>query len=262
MKHLLILFAILYSLNSNAQDNINLSGMNWGINMGMYFSSSKDALFYNAQSGRPFALEDIVYSQTVREKLYELLDDNFTINQVPSIMRYKPAVTVGLNLQYYTSKKIAYFLNLNILKQDAYGLFKLELASPTTDPAKTTNTQDGYITASEKRFNAEAGMHILLDEVKPNMFPYIDLGFNASVLQTDEHYMEILSYKTSIAYSEINGNHLYSAFGYGAIVGAGLQFPLSSKYYVFTGVTGEMLQYNLLDNGFTFHKSIIARVMF
>ncbi|MFW5851050.1 MAG: hypothetical protein ACOCWB_02385 [Bacteroidota bacterium] len=267
MKHVLFYilaaYILFYSSFAYAQKDGKEPGMYWGINVEMYFANRNDALYYNGGNSRPVSLEDVVYQQQTREEIMLYLDDDFIIQQIPYRIIYNPGVGVGLNLQYYTSPKLSFYSNINILLLESYGVFILERLSPSSDPDSYSNTEQGTITASEKRLNINGGAHILFPINKPYI-PYLDLGFTASVLQTDSHVMQIGTITRNMYFSTnyVNEGAIYSAFGYGPQIGLGAQFPLSDNFYVFTGGKIDALKYNLIETGFNLNYSIVARIMF
>ncbi|MDA3881728.1 MAG: hypothetical protein PF481_00415 [Bacteroidales bacterium] len=267
MKHvsfcILAAYILLHSSFAHAQKNGKEPGMYWGINVEMYFGNRHDAFYYNGDNSRPVSLEDVVFQQQTHYDIMEYLDDGFTIQQIPYRFIYNPGVGVGLNLQYYTSPKLSFYSNINILLLESYGVFVLELDSPTTNPDSYSNTEQGTITASEKRLNINGGAHILIP-IDKSYIPYLELGFTASILQTDSHMMQIGPISRNMYFSSINyvnEGAIYSAFGYGPQIGAGAQFPLGD-YYVFAGGKIDFLKFNLIETGFNANYSIIARIMF
>jgi hypothetical protein len=267
MKHvsfyILAVYILLHSFSAHAQKDGKEPGMYWGINVEMYFANRNDALYYNGAESRPVSLKEVVYQQQTREDIMEYLDYNFQVQQIPYRFLYNPGVGVGLNLQYYTSPKISFYSNINILLLESYGVFVLERLSPSTDPDLYSNTEQGTITASEKRLNINGGAHILFPIKKPYI-PYLDVGFTASILQTDSHEMQIGPITRNMYFSTnyVNEGAIYSAFGYGPQIGLGAQFPLSNNFYVFTGGKIDALKYNLIETGFNLNYSIVARIMF
>ncbi|MFO7869175.1 MAG: hypothetical protein R6U95_07750 [Bacteroidales bacterium] len=254
---IIVLQSALYAQNGGKEP-----GMYWGVNVEMYFGNRHDALYYNGAFSRPVSLNDVVGQQQTSEDISEYLNSNFSLEQVPGRFIYDPAIGVGLNLQYYTSPTISFYTNLDILLLNSYGVFVLDLTETSTDPSSYSNTEKGTISASEKRFNVSGGMHILFP-IEKMFTPYLDVGFIASLLQTDSHKMEIGPVKRNMYFSTnyVNEGAIYSTFGYGPQIGAGIQFPLSD-YYVFTGGQIDFINYNLIETGFNANYSIIARIMF
>lgn len=238
-------------------------GFTIGLNVGMYFANANEAMYYNGSDARPAKLRDVIGNPNTYEEIALYVDDDFTFDPNITIFRYKPAVAVGFHMQYYTSQKLAFYTNFDIILLDSYGIFVLELVSPP-QPPKTSNTVEGSITASEKRFTMSGGLHILLPE-QNKYTPFIDLGASASLLQTDSHTMSIGPITRSMYYSSnsyVPETSLYSTFGYGPQIGVGVQFPLSESYYIFTGAYAEFLRYGFIANGFGLNTCISVRIQF
>lgn len=266
VRNILPIILISISLLGHSQiKDVAKPGFYWAVNAGVYFGNENDASFYNGDNTRPAKLEDVLGQQTIRQDILDYYnEDNFFLLNLGSRFLYKPAAIVGLHLQYNTSNKLGFYSDINVLLLQSHGIFMIEFTSPPIPP-KTTNRQEGLIYASERRFNISGGFHLLLP-AQNKYTPYIDLGFTASILQTDKHRMEIGNMNYSLLYTSadysMEQSILYSAFGYGPQIGAGVQFPVSSKYVVFTGAYTEFLSYNLIESGFNMNNCIIIRAFF
>ncbi len=265
MRNLIVfIFLLLSSLQLFAQEKqTTRKGFNWGINAGMYFANRKEAQFYDGAATRPAKLKYILGLPDYYQEISEALNSNFILSQT-GIMKYNPAVLIGLNLQYYTSPKIAYYVNINMVNLKSYGIFKVELLSPSTDPNNWHNTKEGAIFGKENRFNIDAGFHYVTKPIKDIFYPYIDLGFMFSLIHVSDHQMNIAGFSSDMYYSDyVSGSgSLSQGLGYGAQLGLGFQVELSEKYYLFLGYGLDAIDYNLLKNSFTLQHSVAARIMF
>lgn len=261
MKYICTLICMGILTLSHAQTK--KEGFSIGLNVGAYFANVNEAMYYNGADSRPAKLRNVLGNQSTYEEVALYLNDDFVFNPNTTIFRYKPGIEIGFHLQYYTSSRLAFYSNFDIALLDSYGIFLLELTSPP-QPPKTTNTQEGVITASEKRFTISGGFHILLLE-QQKYTPYIDLGAIASFLQTNSHSMTIGPITRSMYYSAdsyVNETALYSTFGYGPQFGAGVQFPLSEKYYVYLGAYADFIRYGFIENKFALNTKVRMQIQF
>jgi len=237
-------------------------GVNLGVTTGFYFPSNNEAQFYNGSPYSRAKLDDVLFSFSNYTIISEELQDDFTIYEYPLKMKYTPNLSIGGTLQNYLSESLAIYTTISMVNLKANGVYVLKLNSPSQGALIDENAVNGTITGSESRFNFDFGFHGLLQS-KTKFIPFIEAAISGSILQVKEHTVSIGTFTQSMQYSEnLNTSKLFSTVGYGLQLGTGIQFPVSNKFYVYSGITISGIKYKLVESSMSLQKAIDIKFLF
>ena len=237
-------------------------GLNYGVHVGWYNAGKDEAQMYDCGINSKVNLRYIlIENQTNYTKLKEYYNDDFSLYELPQNVAYKSTLSIGGTLQYYTTETFAIFANAIFASPSIKnGTFSIKLQSKTGSLSNEV-IENGSITAKENRFNFELGIHKAF-ETENKIYPYFETAICASFLEMKSHEISIGNLQQSVlSYSSTQNATNYSKFGLGGEVAAGVQLPLSEKFYLYAGLSLSALHYGIFDNACSFAKAIDFKLL-
>jgi len=163
----------------------------------------------------------------------------FNESDMPSEMRYTPAIMVGANFKIPAGKKSSFLLNFNASKISAEGLFTISTIRPVNpDPTKTSNILTFPIRGSEQRLLFQLGFqHLFGDDEKLNFFLEGGLmgtlsKFNSNTIYINTLTIDLMQFVNQTMFPAPNPTIRPLGFGVGAFAGFGVNIDMSSKFNV------------------------------
>ncbi len=232
-------------------DSVKLnSGFSFGINMGAYFANGFHGNFYNGAAGNVDSIGLIFgnyyYTQDIRKEL----QDTFRLLELPTAMKYQPAMQFGFYVKYSFDRQLGVFLQFNYAKLKAKDVFTLGVG-PEASYLTFDDIRTYPIWGTEERIYIDLGVSKTFETSK-NVQVFLEGGLNINNTRIKEHKIQI----GSLEYSLINiyGDSPYipntqmqtyetrlGGLGIGAFATTGLRFVFNDKIS--------------LDPGFSFYWS-------
>lgn len=232
-------------------DSVRLnSGFSFGINMGAYFANGFHGNFYNGAAGNVDSIglifTNYYYTQDIRKEL----QDTFRLLELPTGMKYQPAMQFGFYVKYSFDRQLGAFLQFNYAKLKAKDVFTLGVG-PEASYLTFDDIRTYPIWGTEERIYIDLGVSKTFETSK-NVQVFLEGGLNINNTRVKEHKIQI----GSLEYSLINiyGDSPYipntqmqtyetrlGGIGIGAFATAGLRFVFNDKIS--------------LDPGFSFYWS-------
>lgn len=229
-----------------------------GVYVGSYFANKYTASTYNGygfdvNGNRNTFLNSFMYQKIKNEygggfgyydQVAEALQVDqhqweFTESDMPSNMRYVPAILVGINFKVPVDKKSAVIFNMNGTKLNIEGNFTITTLRPAgTNPATNNNIKTFAIRGSEQRLLFQLGyQRILGDDEKFNFFA--EVGFNGTLAKFDKNMIyintlqiDLTSYWNQALYPAPGPTRRPVGFGLGAFGGFGINLDTGPKFIV------------------------------
>lgn len=244
-----------------AQEN-DRTGLNYGFHVGWQWVGNAEAAIYETGTEGNLNLSSILISNTTNyTKLKDYYNDDFSIYELPHNTKYKPTLSFGGTLQYYTSNTFAIYMNALFSRPSiTHCSFSIKLKSKTNSLSNEIIEQ-GYISGKENRLQLELGLHKTFP-LEATVIPFIDVAFATSFLEMKNHELSIGNLNLSLMqYSRTDTNTNYTKWGMGTSCGTGVQFPLANKFYVYTGLSLSVIHYGIVDKNYSFTKSIDIKIL-
>lgn len=261
-------FALRISDDSTAQNRF----WSFGINCGAAFANKYQANFYNGAEGNENELSLIFNNQYYRNEIRQVINDTFSINGMPTGMKYKPAFCVGMYIKKNFNNHFGAFIQFNYSKFTAEDVFTLKIGA--TSPSQAFSNLKNYpIWGKEDRINIDIGgsYEFPLDE---KIFGFVEVGFNLNNTKVRENKIAIENLEYSIV--NIYGNQYYipntqlqeypvrqGGIGLGAFLSPGVKFKFSE--HVAVDLLGSIYwaKINLMHyNTFRLHYNVMLRFVF
>jgi len=224
-----------------------------GFYVGSYFANKYSASTFNGygidiDGNRNTFLNSFMYQKIINEYgggfgQYDYIAEAIGVDQnqwvfnesdMPTNMRYIPAILVGFNFKIPVDRKSAIIFNLNGTKINLEGNFTITtLRPPTANPLNNTNIQTFNIRGSEQRLQFQLGFQRIFGKVdKLNFFG--ELGFIGTLAKFDKNVIYINNLQIDLTY--YLNQALFPApgptrtpigFGVGAFAGLGINLDLT-----------------------------------
>jgi len=254
----LFIFSILLAITTQAQittesSDDEYSGMEAGLNVGVYLGNRNTANFYNGagqQEDEMNSADNILYNIHYVNQINEVLEQNgfpYLLHEgeyymeYPTNMVYSPSIYAGLTGRYWLNRKFGISLSMNVSRLTTRDNFLIHV--PNEIP---TNKEPlyiiGTIAGQEDRVNIDFGI-INKFPISDKMNFIMEYGFNFNNTSVQFNKIEIYGLVLDIMYKGPNdyvpgGNQqLYSTFtqgglGYGGYLTPGLQFNFNENISV------------------------------
>ncbi len=239
-------------------------GLNYGVHVGWLNVGKEEAQMYIGEYGVNSKIDLqylLIENETNYTKLKEYYNDDFSLYELPQKVAYKSTLCIGGTLQYYTTETFAIFANAIFASPSIKnGTFSIKLQSKTGSLSNEV-IEHGSITAKENRFNFELGIHKAF-KTKTNILPYLEAAACLSYLEVKSHEISIGNVKQNISYSNSQNSTTFSKCGYGGEIAGGIQFPLSEKFYLYSGISVTAYKFNIVGQiPFSFAKAIDFKLL-
>ncbi|MBL7933443.1 MAG: hypothetical protein JNL60_16170 [Bacteroidia bacterium] len=163
---------------------------------------------------------------------------NFDASDMPTNMRYAPAIMLGLNFRLPLSKRSNITLNLNFSKLNINGAFTMTLIKPQNpNPAQNNNVQVFPIKGTEQRMLFQLGFQQIFGKLnKTNVFGEIGINgtlakYNSNVININGLQIDLIYYQNQTLYPTVAGPARKPVgFGIGAYAALGINFDLNEKF--------------------------------
>ncbi|MBO7124267.1 MAG: hypothetical protein J6V74_00295 [Bacteroidales bacterium] len=240
-------------------------GLNYGVHVGWYSAGKNEAKMYIGRDYGVSSRTDLQYllidNETNYTKLKEYFNDDFSLYELPQNVAYKATLSIGGTLQYYTTETFAIFANAFFASPSLKnGTFSIKLKSKQGSLSNEV-IEHGSITAKENRLNFEFGVHKAF-KTKTNVLPYVETAVCASYLEVKSHEISIGNVKQNITYSNSQNSTTFSKCGYGGEITGGVQFPISDRFYLYSGISLTAYKFNIIgQTPFSLAKSIDFKLL-
>ncbi len=191
----LLLFLLLQPEPARAQkDGIadTFSVLSYGLNVGFYFPDNHPANFYNGSPANDNKLDLVLRNYYYREEINQALGyqlDSLNPYDLPSKMKYEPAVSIGFYARYPLHKLLGVFAQFNFVKLTAKDIFLLNLDLPQGYSLDPTYRQFP-IWGIEKRVNIDLGISRYFPTKTRNIF-FFEGGLNINNTRVVENKIQI-----------------------------------------------------------------------
>ncbi|MES2678231.1 MAG: hypothetical protein V4635_00030 [Bacteroidota bacterium] len=224
-----------YFANKYTASTYNGYGYDVDGNRNSFINSFMYQKIKNEYGGGYGQFDQIAQALGVDQKQWE-----FNESDMPTNMRYVPAILLGLNFKIPVMKKSAIIFNLSGTKLSVEGNFTMSLLRPpgSTNPAFNTNLLTFPIKGSEQRLLIQLGFqHIFGSDEKLNFFG--EIGFHGTLAKYNSNTIYIndltidLTYYVNQTINPAPGpTKTPVGFGIGAFAGLGVNMELNPKFTV------------------------------
>jgi len=161
----------------------------------------------------------------------------FQQSDMAANMRYKPAITVGLNTRYSVDKMNAIIMNVNASQLVVSGNFVIETPQLSGSSQMNNSTiQTFSILGSEQRLVLNFGYQHFLGDEEAKFNVFVEGGLNASLTKFSGNYIiigtqtfDLLSYYNSTLNTQGPAKRPIGN-GFGAFGGVGINIKTNTKY--------------------------------
>jgi hypothetical protein len=163
----------------------------------------------------------------------------FSESDMPTNMRYVPAIMVGLNFKIPVMKMSSIIFNVNASKLNVEGNFTINLLRPlgTVNPGTNPNLLTFPIKGSEQRLNFQLGFqHVFGDPDDPFGF-LVEAGFigtlakfNTNTIYINNLTIDLTYYVNQTINPAPNPTRRPIGFGIGAFAGLGFNIEMNPKF--------------------------------
>ena len=213
-KCLFCLFFLAPGLLLNAQDEEedeyaakeDPAGFYYGINFGGLLANRHTANFYNGYNGTDaYNVVDLVSNRQVYDQIYNQIQMDFEVGEVPVAMKYQAGLVLGINFGWYTDPDFAFFVNADFARiklTDVFTLWAVDPNNPSGDPI----IYPQVISGEENRMHFDLGIHTeygeyeqlegyfelygTLNSVKPVSNEVLIEGYRYNLLQPPSVYRQ------------------------------------------------------------------------
>jgi hypothetical protein len=283
LKHFLLLAFILGMLSTTAYaqtnpygkvrgDTLYSTGWSFGLNLGAFWANKYQAGFYNGQSGNMDSINLVFGNHYYLQDIKRELNDTFRLMELPTDMRYQPAMLIGFMGKYNMSHNLGIFIQFNYHSLRAKDVFTLALG-PQVGYATWDSLLFCPIWGKEERMHIDLG--ISKDFVIDNgIHFFVEGGMNINYAKVKEHKIAI----RSLEYSLINvyGNQAYipntqlqeytvhmGGWGMGGFLNAGFRLIFNNQISIDPGASFYWSQVKLKGyTAFKPHFSAFVRICF
>ena len=210
----------------------NNDGLYFGVNLGFYKANSYTAQYYNG-SGTNKLNDSLLFSYNNVQNIKNALGtDTFNLGELPTKMKYAPAMMIGLFFKY-NIKNSSFFFQFNFCKLKANDVFTVLLLD--TNNNTITYPKQESISGSEQRTNIDIGYSYNFNHDK-NYIPYIECGFNINDTKFLYNKIKIENLEINL----VNQRILYyninqGGIGTGVFLGGGINIIFNESISVIPG---------------------------
>lgn len=155
--------------------------LEYGLNMGAYLANKYTANYYNGSGnyssvGRQGNLEQIIGPSSTYNysRIREQIGYDFVIEELPSAMRYSPAMMVGLFATLSFSPRIALLAESNFSRLRIQDQFSIKLSRFSS--IEGDNIERHSISGSEERVDIRLGLQYTFLSASSYIHPFFEAG--------------------------------------------------------------------------------------
>ncbi len=209
-------------LKLGKKENDSKNGLFFGANLGFYFANKYNAQYYNGKGIN--SVDSVIFHPYNYTNIKQALQHDFLLSELPSNLKYSPALMIGLFFKY-SFLKSAFFIQFNFSKLTTKDIFTIQYNDPF-NPSIPIYKQES-IHGAEQRANIDVGYSYTFSPDKKTR-PYIELGVNLNNTKLIENRIKI----ENLDFSIINPSTSYYKFneggiGMGAFIGSGVELVFS-----------------------------------
>ena len=217
-------------LKLGKKDNDSKNGLFFGANLGFYFANKYNAQYYNGKGIN--SVDSVIFHPYNYTNIKQALQHDFLLSELPSNLKYSPALMIGLFFKYSFTKS-AVFIQFNFSKLTTKDVFTIQYDDPYNPSIPIYKQETIY--GAEQRANIDLGYSYTFSPEK-NTRPYIELGVNLNNTKLIENKIKI----ENLDFSIINPSTTYYKFneggiGIGAFIGSGVELVFSDVISVNLG---------------------------
>lgn len=227
----------LYKPIKKKKDTLSDLGWKMGIDFGFHFANKYTANFYNG-GGHNSIHRTIIENRINYKQIKDLLRYDFFLDStnLPSNMKYDPALNVGFYTKYNFTKNVGFSFDFNYSRLKTSDFVTLVL----NNPSNLTSQLDYYkasIVGTEDRINISGGLYSSFG--KPAIInPYMEAGINVNNAKVKDSKVLIESQQ----YSILDPTDQYykvqqGGVGYGVYLGGGFKLAFSQAFAFNVGGT-------------------------
>ena len=266
MRFLLILF--LFPFGVNAQFFHKETQLVYGINIGTHIASDTSSFLHNGYNNTNFNISSILFNSQNNAHIYlnETLGLGWELQNVPSVMKYRLGVEIGIHLGIQ-NQNIKYYLDYNFAELKAVGEFNVVQPINSTNMIEKDNVLVSVI-GEERRSYLNIGLiSNIVDEKEYHLGFPIFLQINQ--IKFKSNYMLIDNQKHNIPNPNLiqtnNSPNNNNSGGIGIGLGSGIVGTASLTENINFSI-GYHLQYSTLKPNKEIklkgiHHSIFARLI-
>ena len=236
---------------ANVDDNDFMSnsvGLQVGLGFGLYLPGNESANYYNGK-GKNNVRRMVIDNIYIYKELKEALVYDFTLdsNNLPSNMKYTPAVALQVVSKYNFNENNGFVLDVNYAKLTASDFFTLTLADPHNLTSEPT-TELCKIWGIEERVSFNFGYFRSFGKPK-KIKPFVEIGVNVNDTKLKDNKVQILGY----TYSIVDQTDSYygvkqGGIGHGFYFSPGVLFNIRDAFSAQLGADLSLKKINLLAN--------------
>lgn len=233
-KFLTGVFIGAYQANQYTAPAYNGYGYGLDGNQNTFFNSLMYQKICNEYSGRYGGTDQIAQALGVDPGPGTTWD--FNESDMPTNMRYAPAIMLGLNFRLPLTKRSNITFNMNFAKLNINGAFTItKIKPPNPNPAGTNGVQICAIKGTEQRLLFQLGFQQIFGKLnKTNFFAEIGINgtlakYNSNLININGLTIDLTNYINQTLYASTPARKPVG-FGLGAYAALGINFDLNEKF--------------------------------
>ncbi|MCF8296885.1 MAG: hypothetical protein K9J13_05000 [Saprospiraceae bacterium] len=271
------LFSISYSqIEPRFDENYSSSPMEWqfGMNFGFYFANKATANYYNGSDKNENKIQYILGNKYRRDEITRELNvvDSFALKELPTQMKYAPAVMVGFYTRGELSKTLGIVFQFNFQNLKTTDYFTIE-RDPPIGYLREPDLILCPIYGEEKRINIDVGISKIF-RPKEKVQIFVEGGFNMNNTKVVASKIQIENLEYSLVNVYLNQNYVPNSnlqeytinqggIGFGTFLSSGVKLNFSDAISVDPGATLYWKSIHLEGYDYTkLHYSLYVRMIF
>jgi len=240
-------------LNQPPEEEVDLTGLYLGGNIGFYFANKSTAGYYNGSSinnvdsvlkdgGTPLYVSRNY--QAIREALGDY-DFEFDPADLPQDMKYNTAINIGFLAKYHLNNNFGLLVVFNYTKLKSVGGFPITVLGRLDPGTIGDSYEQCAIYGFEERINFDVGIFRSF-RLEPNFNWYVEGGLNINDTELLENKIQVAGLEFSLANPYYTMYNLkQGGIGMGLFLGTGLQLVLGNHISFDPGISCYFTRINL-----------------
>jgi hypothetical protein len=269
-----------YADGEGPVDPDSISGLYFGLNLGVYFANSNTASIYGGYGYNRDGTLITNFSNSWLQRAIDggdfqrdrtnialggTTDDEWTFaeSDMPGVMRYSGSFMYGLHIRYMVDADFGIYAEINGTNPVTVGEFTIQRTAPSPDPTQNQRLERFGIRGEEQRLMVNLGVHKVLlrksfeeQGKSTTILPYFDLGACVTFARFEENIINLDQAGTVNLLREFNSQgqfiqdaNILTGAGLGGFVGLGGQITLGSKFTINIGYIANLQQVTLGEFG-------------
>lgn len=258
-----VAYSSVAQVRQNYQDTTQMAGaqdgqkeralrMEYGLNLGSYFANKYTANYYNgsgeySSTGRQGTLAQIIGEGNTYNynRIRQQVGYDYTIHQLPTDMRYSPAMMVGLFAAIHFGQRFAFIAESNFSRIRIQDQFTIKLNRFSN--IEGDNIERHSINGNEERVDIRLGLQYTFVSKRTYVHPFLESGVIFTDTKVKNSQAKIGGSTLSII---VPGNSQYLperdyGIGMGVHAGVGLRIAVNEQFGFSLGYSSHYNNINL-----------------